>query len=239
MPVETPEHQRLAEELSVTPWERAAITAAQLLFGLIARTLDCLLLVVRPRLLRAYGALWWAQVLASPYRWPRSFEAVRLVKQSGQTLRELMYGEAPVFSAVWLLWRAGVRRGSKVLDLGAGRGRVLLAARWLGADAGGMELRPEHVLPVQGVLQRVGARLEVADVLQADLGQPDLVFLNWCAFSPQTRARLTRRLEQLPPGTRVIAVAAPVESAGFRRQFRTWALMTWGPARVTLHQRAR
>jgi len=235
--VEKPEHQRLSEELTLTRWERLVIVGTQLLLGLIARTLDCVLLLFRPSLLRPYGAVWWAQLLASPYGWPRSFEAVRLVKQSGQSLRELMYGEAPLFSAVWLLWRAGVGRGSRVLDVGAGRGRVLLAARWLGAEATGLELRPEHVTPVQRVLAKAGARLQVGDALQADLGSPTHVFLNWCAFGPATRTRLTRRLAVLPSGTRVIAAVAPVEDPAFRLLRRTHALMTWGPERVTIHQR--
>lgn len=232
-----PEHEQLSEELRLSPWEAVVIRASNLLFAFIGRTLDLLLLLFRPRLLSTYGAIWWAELLANPYRWPRSFEAVRQVKETGQTLRELMYGEAPVFTAVWLLWRSGVRRGARVLDLGAGRGRVLLAARWLRAEPRGIELRAEHVNPVQGPLAKVGASLEVGDAMKAALGAPTHVFLNWLAFSESTRARVVEHLSTLPVGTRVIAVGPAIADPRFCRVRRGWALMTWGPERFSVHQR--
>lgn len=235
--MERPELERLGDELRLSLWESFVIRAANLLFAFVGRGLDLAILLVRPGLLSAYFAVWWAELLSSPYRWPRSFEAVRLVKESGQSLRELMYGEAPVFSAVWLLWRAGVRRGSRVLDLGAGRGRVLIAARWLRAEAVGVELRPEHVSPVAHVLRRIGAELRLGDVLKDELGLPTHVFLNWCAWSEQTRSRLSLRLARLPPGSRLVCVVRPVSGDSFRLVRKTCALLTWGPERVTIHER--
>jgi hypothetical protein len=218
----------------LSPWESIVIRVANLVFALLGRTLDVLLLIWRPPLFRANLSLWWAEVDSDPYRWPRSFEAVRTVKESGQQLRELMYGEAPVFTAVWLLWRAGVGRGSRVLDIGAGRGRVLIAARWLGAHARGLELRPEHVGPMAPALKRIGASLEVADGLRAELGGPTHVFLNWCAFGDETKQRLSARLAALPVGTWLIAVTRAATGAPVVRQ--GWALFTWGPERVFLQR---
>lgn len=233
-----PEHEQLSEDLRLTVWEAFVLRASGLLFGFVGRLLDLTLLLARPRLLPVYGALWWAELFRSPYHWPRSFEAVRQVKESGQSLRELMYGEAPVFSAVWLMWRAGVRRGARVLDLGAGRGRVLIAARWLGAHARGIELRPEHVRPVQPALARAGATLEVGDAMKAEWGEPTHVFLNWLAFADATRSQLVARLGALPSCPRVIAVGPEVTGGSFTRQSRHWVLMTWGPERATVHRRA-
>src|SRR5262249_52646911 len=151
-------------------------------------------LLPRPRLLWAYLRLWGAELWKSPYRWPRSFEARRVVAASGQTLRELMYGEVLVSTCVYLLKRAGVGRGSLLMDVGAGRGRALLAARYRGAQALGIELWEPHVQAMAPALQRAGATLECGDAVKADYAQATHVLLNWCAFSDETKSRLTARL---------------------------------------------
>jgi SAM-dependent methyltransferase len=226
----------LEEELRVRRFEAWVIRASGLVFSALARLLDLLALAFRPRLLRAYFAVWWAELLESPYRWPRSFDAVMEVKASRQRLRELMYGEAPVFTSAWLLWRAGVRKGSRVLDLGAGRGRVLIGARWLGAGATGLELHPPHVQAVAPALARIGAALLAADAMEADWGQPTHVFLNWCAFSDETKKRIIERLAALPEGTRAIAVTRPIEDPRFRAVSRHRCLFTWGTERAWVHE---
>ena len=222
------------QELRASPIERLALSLLALLISTFGRLTDLLVLLPRPSLLRPYLAIWAAELRASPYRWPRSFEAVRSTKQVGQTIRELMYGEVLLSSAVFLFWRAGVRRGSRLVDLGAGRGRALLAARWLGAEARGIELLQAHVQAVDAALAHAGARLEQGDAGSADLADATHVFLNWCAWRPETKARVLERIERCPPGTRVVAVTRPVESPRFRRLSAWPALFTWGFERVHL-----
>ena len=84
-----------------------------MLLDVLSRLGDLAVLLWRPRLLLPYLGLW---------------------------LREAMYGETPVHTALWLFWKAGLGKGGQLVDLGAGRGRTLLAARWLGAGARGVEL---------------------------------------------------------------------------------------------------
>ncbi len=201
----------------------------------LTRALDVCVLWVRPRLLRAYFALWLQELFRSPYRWPRSFEAVRRIKASGQSRRELLYGEAPAFTAAWLLWREGLRSGGALLDIGAGRGRPLLGAALLGARARGLELLEEHVRVAAPILRRAGVSLETADALVAELGAPTHVLLNWCGFGEGTRARLADRLALLPAGTKVLAVTVPLDEARFSLLRRRRALFTWGTEPVFVH----
>ena len=225
------------DDLKVGFFQLLVIRAVNLVIEAVGRVLDVLVLLPRPRLLWAYLRLWGAELWRSPYRWPRSFEARRVVTASGQTLRELMYGEVLVSTGAYLLARAGVRPGSTLVDVGAGRGRALLAARLRGADARGVELWEPHVRAMAPALRRVGATLEVGDAATADYAGATHVLLNWCAFSDETKARVTARLLQTcRPGTRLLAVTHPAEGDRLRTLSRHTTLFSWGLETVTIQE---
>lgn len=216
--------------------QRMAVSIYALVLGIVTRTADLLVLLARPRLMRPYLGLWLAERMHSPYRFRRSFEVVRVLRESGQGMRELIYGETPLFTAVGLFRRAGVGRGSRVVDLGAGRGRVLLAARWLGAEARGVELLADHVASVAGQLEPVGVSLAVGDATREDLGDATHVFTNWTALGPETKARFTERFRTCRPGTRFVVVTRPIEGPDFVLLGRYRRLFTWGFEAVWLQE---
>ncbi|WP_163999183.1 class I SAM-dependent methyltransferase [Pyxidicoccus caerfyrddinensis] len=203
---------------------------------LLTRLGDLAVLIWRPRLLGPYLGLWLREALVSPYRLRRSFELTRLLQASGQTFNELMYGETPVHTALWLFRKAGLGKDGHLVDLGAGRGRTLLAARWLGAQARGVELLPGHVAIAAGPLQRAGAQLVVGDATLADLTDATHVFTNWTALTPETRARLVERFRTCRPGTRILTVTRPVEAQGFTVLSQHRLLFTWGLEHVWIHE---
>ncbi|MFY2560369.1 class I SAM-dependent methyltransferase [Corallococcus terminator] len=204
----------------------------------VNRLWDLLVLALRPHLLPAYLRLWLREVLVSPYRPRRSFELIRVLRASGQDFHELMYGETPVHTALSLFRKAGVTKHSRLVDLGAGRGRALLAARWLGAEALGIELLEQHVALASGPLGGTGAVLRQGDAALLDLSPGDAthVLVNWTAFAPDTRARLIARLRACRPGTRVLTVTRPVETEGFTVLSHHRALFTWGVESVWVHE---
>lgn len=234
MPDEVTGHRGPGDEGDPPPtrFELVLIRTLNVPVEVACRLGDLLVLWFRPRLLLAWWRLWVRAVLHTPYRWPRSFEARRVVQGANQTLEELLYGELPVATALWLLWRSGLRRGGALLDLGAGRGRPLLAARWLGASARGVELLPAHVALAAPVLAPVGVWLEEGDLRTVALGTPTHVLLNWCGLRPTTRRTVVEHLRQLPEGTRILAVGVPLEGDGFEALRTHRALFTWGVARV-------
>ncbi|NMO16358.1 class I SAM-dependent methyltransferase [Pyxidicoccus fallax] len=203
---------------------------------LLTRLGDLAVVVWRPRLVAPYLGLWLREVLVSPYRVRRSFELTRLLHASGQTFNELMYGETPLHTAVWLFRKAGLDGGGRLVDLGAGRGRTLLAARWLGAQALGVELLQAHVALAAGPLKRAGAELVQGDAAHADLQDATHVFTNWTALTPETRARLIERFRTCRPGTRILTVTRPVEAPGFTVLSRHWLLFTWGIEQVWVQE---
>ncbi len=207
-----------------------------LLLDVLTRLGDLAVLMWKPRLLAPYLGLWLRELLVSPYRLRRSFEVTRLLQSSGQVFNELMYGETPVHTALWLFHKAGLGPGSKLVDLGAGRGRTLIAARWLGAEARGVELLQAHVALAQGPLKRAGAELVNGDATRADLQDATHVFTNWTALTLETRARLVERFRTCRPGTRILTVTRPVEAEGFVVLSRHRLLFTWGLERVWVHE---
>lgn len=205
--------------------------------GALTRALDCLLLLARPRLVWAYLRILVAHLWASPYRWPRGFESVRARTASGVEERELVYGETPVFSAWWLLRRAGLMRGETFCDLSAGRGRPLLSARLLGAKAIGFELIAERAEPVLRPLAAVGIELRVQDGAGQTLDGIDVAMVTWTGFSEPLKARFEAAARTLPIGARFIAVDRPLEGPGFEPVDRLDVLCTWGVVPVWIYRR--
>jgi SAM-dependent methyltransferase len=205
------------------------------LAGLL-RLCDFVLLLWRPRLLRASLAALLTSFQKTPWA-NGSFDKIHDARKRQKSLVELTYGETPTCTAVRVLRRAGVRQGSTLLDLGCGRGRVLLAARYLGADAVGVELLEAHVDAVGEILARVGAEVRLGDAEQTSLAGITHVFLAWTCFSAETRRRIEARLEGLEAGARVVTLNLAMSSPSFAPVLQTKALCSWGRVPVFVCER--
>ncbi|NRD61510.1 class I SAM-dependent methyltransferase, partial [Corallococcus exiguus] len=119
-PAPPPRRDDTMGEFELPFLERLSLQMQGIVIAVVLRVTDLLLLLLRPRLLKPYMGLWWQRILRTPFRWRRTFEMTRALQTTGQSFRELMYGETPLVTALWFLKRAGVGRGSRVVDLGAG-----------------------------------------------------------------------------------------------------------------------
>jgi SAM-dependent methyltransferase len=102
---------------------------------------------------------------------------------------------------------AQVTPADTVYDLGAGDGRIVLAAaRDRGARAVGVEIDPELAERARAALRAAGVagRAEVrrGDLFKQDLSGATVVTLY---LHPQVNAGLRPQLERLPPGARVVS----------------------------------
>lgn len=204
--------------------------------GVLTRALDVVTLLFHPRLIGPYLRVWRAALESSPFP-PRTFEKVHTARQRGLSLRELVYGETPLFTARRVLSLAGVNERSVVVDPLAGRGRALLAARSLGAAAKGFELLASHVEAVREPLAHAGVELTVEDGAEADLSGATHVYLAWTCMSERTRARFVERLRALPAGVVVITLTSPLGDDGFRLTKKLTGLYTWGVEAVYVQVR--
>jgi hypothetical protein len=222
------------------PSKRAlALGIAYALFvGGAMRFLDVVLCLARPRLLVAYARLWRTAFRTSPYR-ERSYAKIAAAKRARLGLDELTYGETPLCTAVAFGARAGIGRSSVVVDPLAGRGRFLLAARWLGARARGVELVEENHWYAAPILAHVGVDVAHDDAALADYADATHVFLCWTCCTPETRAAIGRRItDTLRPGARVLTVTWPLDDdAAYTTAWTRRYLFSWGRGDVTLQTR--
>jgi hypothetical protein len=149
-------------------------------------------MVRRLGLLRSYERL---RSLAPP----SSFENVHQARAHGVALPSLTYGEVFFCSARSWLQRLGVGPGSVVLDIGSGRGMVLLAAHSLGATAIGMEINNRIAQGSEDALRACESITIIAgDATSQPWPAATHVVCTWTCFSDEQRAILTQRLERQP-----------------------------------------
>ena len=112
-----------------------------------------------------------------------------------------------------MLALAAVRPDDVVYDLGAGDGRIVIAAaRWRGARGVGIEIDPDLVSQARRDAARAGVadrvRFEATDLVAAPLGEATVVTLY---LSPELNARLRPRLlAELRPGARIVSHQFPM-----------------------------
>ena len=202
------------------------------LLRVVAGVVDGALLLTRPRLLR----WWWATKTAPSAYALSAFEQRLLTSRHCLVDDDLVYGEAFVSSAWWLLKRHGAGVGSVVVDLGCGRGAVLIAARRCGAEARGVDVVEGHLL-----LQHAGDNgvvVQVGDARAADVGDVSHVWLSWATWSAPVRAALTKRLRSLPGGAIVMGVVHGIDDDDeFEIVATTKAWCSWGRADIVVSRR--
>ena len=102
---------------------------------------------------------------------------------------------------------AKVGRGDRLLDLGSGDGRIVIAAAQRGAEALGIELDPSLVIKARRAAAKAGvekrARFLEGDLFAQDLSAATVVTLY--LFPDANLALRPKLLKELTPGTRIVS----------------------------------
>src|SRR5690606_11598542 len=106
-----------------------------------------------------------------------------------------------------MLSMAQVTASDFVIDLGAGDGKIVIAAaREFGAKGLGIEYNPEMVAHARRNAQAAGlagsARFEKADIFESDFSPASVITMY---LLPHLNMRLRHRLMALKPGTRIVS----------------------------------
>jgi len=137
-----------------------------------------------------------------------SFSAAFLVAQEGQRTPDVPFVPTPPQVVTEMLKLANVKKGDVVYDLGAGDGRIVIAAaKDFGARGVGIDINPERIKEAQENAQKAGVTNRVTfrneDLFEADISQATVVTLYLLS---DVNLRLRPKLwSQLKPGTRIVS----------------------------------
>lgn len=122
----------------------------------------------------------------------------------GQVAPFVVMDERDVKAALAL---AKVGRGDRLIDLGSGDGRIVIAAARRGAEALGIELDPSLVMKARRAAAKAGvekrARFIEGDLFAQDLSTATVVTLY--LFPDANLALRPKLLRELKPGTRIVS----------------------------------
>ena len=124
----------------------------------------------------------------------------------GQDGKDVIWVPTPDALVDRMLALAGLTPRDTLVDLGAGDGKIVIAAARAGAQALGIEYNPDLVEHARRRAQEAGvagrARFERADIFEYDFSHASVVMLY---LLPRLNLRLRHRLLALTPGTRIVS----------------------------------
>jgi ribosomal protein L11 methylase PrmA len=111
-----------------------------------------------------------------------------------------------------MLELAALAPGERLLDLGSGDGRIVIAAARRGADALGIDIDPRRISESEAAARAAGlsdrARFRCEDLFATPLGEADVITLYLLGH---VNAWLGPRLRaEARPGTRIVSHAFPI-----------------------------
>jgi len=200
------------------------------------RALDLMILLPHRKLLRVYFRTWKGEYTQSPFT-ENSFEKVHQARRQGRSTKEFTYGETPVISARAFLKEAGVNQASCVYDVGAGRGRVLIASRLLGAKSLGCDLLDAHVRTAGPELAKIHIDLLHLDATEASFHDVTHVFVAWTCFTYNSRKQLSEHFTSMSAGTRLLLLDHPLKNRSFTKLYQKKIWCSWGRATLYVYER--
>ena len=132
--------------------------------------------------------------------------------QVGQAGKDVIWVPTPDEVVNRMLRMAQVTKDDLVYDLGAGNGKIAIAAAKLGARAIGIEYNPDMAKYAQGNVVAAGvadrARIQQGDIFATDFSQATVVTMY---LLPGLNMRLRPTLLAMKPGTRVVSHSFTME----------------------------
>jgi hypothetical protein len=133
--------------------------------------------------------------------------------QEGQEGKDVVWVPTPEALVQAMLDIAEVSATDRVIDLGSGDGRTVIAAAKRGATAHGIEYNPDMVALAQQNAAAAGvtgrATFEKADLFESDLSKATVITM---FLLPSINLELRPKLLDLKPGTRIVSNTFTMEA---------------------------
>lgn len=125
------------------------------------------------------------------------------------------YGETPLTSLDKIAKECRLNSSDVVFELGCGRGRTCFwLHQFVGCHVVGVEQIPQFVSRANHVKNKFhleGVDFRQEDMLQTDLTGATAIYLYGTCLEKPFLQKLTKKLEKLPSGTKVITVSYPLD----------------------------
>lgn len=194
---------------------------------------------------RLGGRGWWwrlrlavrlAYLLDSPFRLSR-----REGHATGVSPDDLTYGETPVLTAWQILSELEAGPDDVVVDLGCGRGLVVLVANLaFGCRALGLDVVPSFVqrgTALARSLSLEGVEFRLADFRSEALPEATLYFLAPTTLEPASWERLQHTMLAAPTGARAVCLTSPLPPLGWETTDVRKRAYSWGAATTYVQRR--
>ncbi len=155
------------------------------------------------------------------------------------------YGETPLTTLDFIIKKCDITSSDKIYELGCGRGRTSFwLSQVLGAETVGVEYIPEFVeradrITKKCALKRVSFLCQ--DMKDVDFQDATCLYLYGTCLTDEFIQQLTKKIEQLPRGTKIITVSFSLVDYANPSIFEVMrhfsAPFTWGEADVYLQVR--
>jgi len=126
--------------------------------------------------------------------------------QVGQAGKDVIWVPTPDDVVNRMLRMAQVTPSDFVMDLGAGNGKIVIAAAKLGARAVGIEYNPDMAKHAQGNIEKAGvaakAKIVQGDIFATDFSQATVITMY---LLPALNLKLRPQILAMRPGTRVVS----------------------------------
>jgi SAM-dependent methyltransferase len=181
----------------------------------------------RPEILPALARLWLFSLGRNPYTAEASLSP-NYRQQHGSD--SFVYGEILLPTADRIFDHLKLTEKDRFLDLGCGRGKLVLLAAARGIPARGIELVPLHLRCAEYAARPLCEKASFlqADMLEADVSDATLLWASGTCWTESLRQALAQRLAQLPEGTRILSVSSPLPHPNLPTQERFAGWTTWG-----------
>lgn len=152
------------------------------------------------------------------------------------------YGETPLTTMELIVKKCGITSKDTIYELGSGRGRACFwLATYLNASVIGIDFVPEFIRlanAIKSECQVQNCTFICADFLKSDLKNATVLFLNGTCMHDKDIEALSRRLEKLPSGVKVITSSFAFTEYSKNKKWKLIetfpATMSWGTTEMYL-----
>ena len=208
-----------------------------------------LILIFNPRFLWAFLKIYFTGFMRTPYKLD-DFRFSLVIRKNKISKDELIYGDTPILTAYKLFKQAGVfdknnNKKFNFYDLGAGRGWMILGAKFFGAKiSAGCDINPEHVALSKNILKKIGCEISLENSNKIKLNNKNKpvthAYLAWTTWSRISRDKICENLRNLEEKARIITLTWEIDLTKFvefEEIKRGTSFFSWGLANFYIYRR--